>query len=109
MRAPDASCGARLLPRPPFHAPPRAIPSSQAGALLGRDDFVSLAAGFADLAPLRVLWLLKATNLPDGVGLGDLPLGPNTLVQEWVVRGQGGGQQEGQEDTFKGGQGGLPD
>jgi hypothetical protein len=32
----------------------------------------------------RVLWPLSASNLPDGVTLEQLPLGPNVKVVPWV-------------------------
>ena len=61
-----------------------------ANALMGRADFDALVGAFADMAPLRVLWLLKRTNLPDGMTYDDLHLAENTQVQEWVVSGAPG-------------------
>jgi hypothetical protein len=47
-------------------------------------DIKELAAGFAALAPTRVLWPLKERALPDGVRIEELPLGDNTMVVPWV-------------------------
>ncbi|KAF6252756.1 hypothetical protein COO60DRAFT_503070 [Scenedesmus sp. NREL 46B-D3] len=47
-------------------------------------DFMELAAGFAELAPTRVLWPLKQSALPEGLRLEQLPLGENTRVVPWV-------------------------
>jgi hypothetical protein len=52
--------------------------------LLSRIDLEELAAGFAALAPTRVLWALQDKGLPPGVALSELPLGPNTKVVPWV-------------------------
>jgi hypothetical protein len=51
---------------------------------LTQADFNELAAGFAALAPTRVLWPLKQRAMPDGLRVEDLPLGDNTLVVPWV-------------------------
>lgn len=56
---------------------------------LTKDDYVQLALAFADLAPVRVLWLLKRRNWPEGMTQEELPLGDNTLIVEWVVSGRG--------------------
>ncbi len=34
--------------------------------------------------PTRVLWPLVPSNLPDGITLDQLPLGPNVKVVPWV-------------------------
>jgi hypothetical protein len=47
-------------------------------------DFKELAAGFAAIAPTRVLWPLKQRAMPDGLRIEDLQLGDNTLVVPWV-------------------------
>jgi hypothetical protein len=49
-----------------------------------KEDYVNLAQAFKDLAPTRVLWPLLPSNLPQGLTLADLPLGPNVLVVPWV-------------------------
>lgn len=51
---------------------------------LNQKDILELAAGFAELAPVRVLWPLKQRALPDGLKMEHLPLGENTLVVPWV-------------------------
>jgi hypothetical protein len=51
---------------------------------LTQKDFLELTAGFAALAPTRVLWPLKQRALPDGLRIEQLPLGDNTLVVPWV-------------------------
>jgi len=56
------------------------------GNFLSRADFVALSEAFADLKPLRVLWLLKRRNLPGSLTMEELPLGDNTMAAEWVVR-----------------------
>ena len=54
------------------------------GSVLNTEDYEQLALGFADLAPVRVLWLLKPDAVPGGAaGLAALPLGNNTLVKPW--------------------------
>lgn len=52
--------------------------------VLTHTDLQELAKGFASLAPTRVLWAMSDKGLPDGVQLGDLPLGSNTKVVSWV-------------------------
>lgn len=54
------------------------------GNALDATDFTELAAAFSSLAPTRVLWPLSASNMPDGVTLEQLPLGPNVKVVPWV-------------------------
>ena len=54
---------------------------------LKKQDFVGLALAFADLAPIKVLWLLKRRNWPADMTQEELPLGNNTLIVEWVVGG----------------------
>ncbi|KAI8466828.1 MAG: hypothetical protein J3K34DRAFT_524234 [Monoraphidium minutum] len=54
------------------------------GSFLSRDDYFELTAAFADLAPLRVLWLLKRKNLPAVVAFEELEFGANTLAADWV-------------------------
>jgi UDP:flavonoid glycosyltransferase YjiC (YdhE family) len=54
------------------------------GLSMQAEDFKNLAQAFTDLAPTRVLWALLPTNLPQGLTLDDLPLGPNVLVVPWV-------------------------
>jgi hypothetical protein len=51
---------------------------------LSQADFTELAAGFAALAPTRVLWPLQQRAMPDGLRIEDLVLGDNTLVVPWV-------------------------
>jgi UDP:flavonoid glycosyltransferase YjiC (YdhE family) len=57
--------------------------SSFFGSLLTKEDYVNLALAFADLAPVRVLWLLNPRGLPEGVTVEGLPLGNNTLMVPW--------------------------
>lgn len=52
--------------------------------VLTHTDLQELAKGFTSLAPTRVLWAMSDKGLPDGVQLGDLPLGSNTRVVSWV-------------------------
>ncbi|KIZ04309.1 hypothetical protein MNEG_3644 [Monoraphidium neglectum] len=56
------------------------------GTFLTRKDFLELSLAFADLAPTRVVWLLKPRNMPDDVSIGELPLGDNTITAPWVSR-----------------------
>lgn len=79
------------------HSPPPLTPlmsscprPMQARMLLGPEDIVGLAAGFAALAPLRVLWALKESALPGNLTLADVPAAPNVKLVSWVdynVRG----------------------
>lgn len=54
------------------------------GHALSSDEFEALARGFADLAPVRVLWLLRSGSLPGGLTTDELPLGANTRLFDWV-------------------------
>lgn len=67
--------------------------TAQSASLLSREDFVQLAQGFADLAPVRVLWPLKEVALPTGVTVAGLNLASNVKIVPWVdynVSGPGG-------------------
>jgi hypothetical protein len=55
------------------------------GSCLTGHDYIELTQAFADLAPVKVLWLLKRKSLPADVAFDELPFGNNTLPQEWVV------------------------
>lgn len=54
------------------------------GTCLQVQDYIGLAEAFADLAPVRVMWLLNPKLLPEGVKYDDLPIGQNTLVLPWA-------------------------
>ncbi|KIZ07003.1 hypothetical protein MNEG_0948 [Monoraphidium neglectum] len=54
------------------------------GSCLTGHDYIELTQAFADLAPVKVLWLLKRKSLPADVAFDELPFGNNTLPQEWV-------------------------
>jgi hypothetical protein len=54
------------------------------GTFLARRDVEELVAAFTDLAPLRVVWLLKPKNLPEGLTLPELNLPPNVQTFSWV-------------------------
>lgn len=56
--------------------------SSFFGTLLTWDDYTGLSAAFADLAPVRVLWLLHPAALGNRT-VDELPLGANTMVVPW--------------------------
>ncbi|KAI8465452.1 MAG: hypothetical protein J3K34DRAFT_525378 [Monoraphidium minutum] len=58
--------------------------SAMFGASLVLEDFKNLAAAFASLAPVRVLWQLDGRAVPGGGGAGGLPLGANTRVVPWA-------------------------
>jgi hypothetical protein len=53
------------------------------GQGLSRADYEGLTGAFNDLAPVRVLWLMKRASLPPNITLESLNLGPNLRVVEW--------------------------
>jgi hypothetical protein len=54
------------------------------GPTLRPEDIRELAKGFAALAPVRVLWVLKPAVLRPGIELSELPIGSNIMVVPWV-------------------------
>lgn len=56
--------------------------SAHFAAQISAEEYSQLALAFADLAPSKVLWNVRA--LPHKLSSQDLPLGNNTLLAPWV-------------------------
>lgn len=48
---------------------------------IGPEEFAELAAALSALQPTRVLWKLGAGDLPDGISLPSMGLGPNVKAR----------------------------